>query len=147
MNQKLPFRKNIRLNKDVYSLNASYFITICTHNRKCFLSQIVESDASGNCAVTQLSTYGKIVENAIMEIPENYSDVKVESYVIMPNHIHMILTKGGRADPSPTDNFWDEIERGVLDATQSHSGPNSPSDCYSIPSRRYTGANILDLVG
>ena len=39
----------------------------------------------------ELSPYGKIVDNAIQSIPSAYPALSLESYVIMPNHIHLLI--------------------------------------------------------
>lgn len=52
-----------------------------------------------------LSEYGIIVNKAINEIPEHYDGVYVDRFVIMPNHIHIILRfdyDGGRMVSAPT---------------------------------------------
>lgn len=53
-----------------------------------------------------LSTYGKIVENAIHGISRCYPSVIVEHYVVMPNHIHLLLRiesdEDGRPMAAPT---------------------------------------------
>ena len=87
----LPTRKPTRLKNYDYSQNGAYFITICTHNRKCLLSDIV---GDGNFDVPQmiLSDYGIILEKHINLINEKYSHINIDKYVIMPNHFHMILT-------------------------------------------------------
>ena len=55
-------------------------------------------------AVVLLSEYGRIAETAILEIPKHYHDVAVDKYVIMPNHIHMILgLTHGRLIIAPTN--------------------------------------------
>ncbi len=57
------------------------------------------------CA-TNLTEIGIIVDNAIQNIPDIYPSVVVEEYVIMPNHIHIILRiradKYGRPMAAPT---------------------------------------------
>jgi len=54
----------------------------------------------------RLSEYGIIVNKSIQEIPVHYPQIIVDKYIIMPNHIHMILklsgNKDGRAMPAPT---------------------------------------------
>ena len=86
--QKLPARKNIRLNNYDYSNNGYYFITICTKdNQKLFWDVPVESPI----AQPPLSAIGKIVEKAIENIPNIYEPITIDKYVIMPNHIHLIL--------------------------------------------------------
>lgn len=51
-----------------------------------------------------LSAYGKMMDEAIQNIPQHYPSVRVDKYVIMPNHVHLILiiTESGSALRSPT---------------------------------------------
>ncbi len=57
-------------------------------------------------AEISLSQIGKTVEQAILNIPQKYKTVTVDKYVIMPNHIHLILVfcsdACGRALRAPT---------------------------------------------
>lgn len=76
-------RKIIRLQNYDYSTNGAYFITICTKDK----IKIFWDDEE----TYELSTYGKVVESAIKNIPEHYPMINVDNYVIMPNHIHIIL--------------------------------------------------------
>ena len=99
-----PVRKKNRLQNYDYSQNGAYFITICTENRKCLLSTIVGATL-GRPAYVQLTQWGLAVERAILRIPQCYSDVHLEKYVIMPNHIHLLLmidTLHGRPRVAPT---------------------------------------------
>ena len=91
---ELPRRKPNRLNGYDYSQNGAYFVTICTRDRKnLFWRENVGADSiRPKTPVSELlSEYGSIVERAILAIPEHYSGVAVDQYVIMPNHIHLIL--------------------------------------------------------
>ena len=88
MENELPNRKNLRLQNFDYSTPSAYFITVCTHDRKNTLSYIV--GAIHESPETKLSQYGKIVDGVINNIPEHFK-VIVERYVIMPNHIHLII--------------------------------------------------------
>lgn len=38
-----------------------------------------------------LSDYGKIVKNEILKLPEYHKRIVLDEWVIMPNHIHMII--------------------------------------------------------
>ena len=99
--KELPARKGTRLKGFDYSKTGSYFLTICTQKRKNILSTIV---GKGSHA-TQLTPYGGIVDRWINKIPEKYPQADVDCYVIMPNHIHILLSiaqDDGRGDPSPT---------------------------------------------
>ncbi|MBQ5362300.1 MAG: hypothetical protein IIU63_03040 [Clostridia bacterium] len=135
MEERLPVRKRLRKLHFDYNTPGAYFITICTHHKKCTLSRIVgaiqespaETDSRNvvgaihespaetdlrnivgaihespaeNVALhvvgatqdspLQLTEYGKIITGVISHIPDNYSAF-VDSYVIMPNHIHLII--------------------------------------------------------
>ena len=97
----LPIRKPTRLKKFDYSTNGAYFITICTQNRKNILSTIVGERSP----LPKLSRYGEIVDAWIQKMPNKYPEISIDCYVIMPNHIHLLLfvfKDGGRGDPSPT---------------------------------------------
>ena len=53
----------------------------------------------------QLTPYGEIADGWIQKIPEKYPESSVDCYVIMPNHIHILLSivkDDGRGNPSPT---------------------------------------------
>ena len=88
--EALPKRKHTRLQGYDYSTPGAYFVTVCTQNRKCILSEItVGADALGG-PKTVLTHVGRVVEKYILSV-ENVSGVHVDKYVIMPNHVHMIL--------------------------------------------------------
>ena len=86
--KQLPQRKCLRLKNFDYSTPGAYFITICTHNRKCTLSRVV--GAIHESPEIKLMDYGKITDGIIQNIPERYK-ATVDAYVIMPNHIHLII--------------------------------------------------------
>lgn len=101
MENELPKRKPNRLRKFDYSSNGAYFVTICIQHRKCILGTIV----GDGFPVPKLTVYGEIVDDLINEISLKYDGVCVDKYVIMPNHIHMLLTiscDSGTGNPSPT---------------------------------------------
>ena len=89
MKDNLPQRKNIRLKYYDYSLEGYYFITICTKNKECILSEI-KSCGNMNCT-SVLTKEGKIVDKYLNKIKNVYSNIIIDEYIIMPNHIHMIL--------------------------------------------------------
>ena len=87
---ELKKRKTIRLTNYDYSLPGVYFVTICTKNKQKLLSTIV---GEGLCALPQvhLTEIGKTVKESLEYIHENISGVFVDQYVIMPNHVHLLL--------------------------------------------------------
>ena len=87
MNESLPVRKALRMSHYDYNTPGAYFLTFCTHNRKPFLSRIVW--AIQESPEPQLTVCGKIVEEIIQNLPDHLH-VTVDSFVIMPNHVHLI---------------------------------------------------------
>ena len=68
-----------------YSAPGSYFITICIEDREKILGKIIDG-------LMQLSAYGEIVKNEFLQIG-NYNERGVlDEWVIMPNHVHCIIT-------------------------------------------------------
>lgn len=106
----LPVRKHPRLKEYDYSSNGVYFVTICTKNRIHYLSHIVGRDDLIP-PKTELTNIGKITDKYINSIETAYNNVSVEKYVIMPDHIHLLLfidvsdeSSGGVGSPRPTLN-------------------------------------------
>ena len=105
MKKELPIRKRNRLDGYPYDSCGMYFITLCTLDRKSLFWENVGAITDRPQEIT-LSRYGKIVEEALMQIPQVYPAVFVESYTVMPNHIHLLLSvgldEGGRPVVAPT---------------------------------------------
>lgn len=79
------YRKINRLQNFDYSSNGAYFITICSKNRLNIFSEI-SYDGS-----VSLSKIGYIIDKELSDITPIYKNVFIDKYVIMPNHIHLIL--------------------------------------------------------
>ena len=93
---ELPKRKRMRLPDYDYASPGAYFITICTKDRSCILSSItVGADALGGPSL-QLTAMGKVAEQYLLSA-DRMPGIHVDKYVIMPNHVHMIL----RIDSGP----------------------------------------------
>ena len=93
-----PIRKPNRLPEYDYSQNGAYFVTVCIADKNNLFwdpvgAAISRPQIEDEELVPQppLSTYGRIVEQGIQNIPHCYPSVSVEKYCIMPDHIHMIL--------------------------------------------------------
>ncbi len=83
-------RKQIRLTEFSYSENRIYFITICSKDRKQTFGKVV---GYGACDVPMvaLSAYGNVIEKYIHLMDNKYDNVFIDHYVIMPNHLHMMI--------------------------------------------------------
>ncbi len=104
--KELPKRKHPRLENYDYSSAGTYFITICTAKRHNYFWDDNVGATIGRPQDMKLSPYGKIVDEAINNISIIYPSVSVEEYVIMPDHIHMLLfihaDEHGRPMVAPT---------------------------------------------
>ncbi len=104
----LPKRKHPRLKEYDYGQKGIYFITICTNVKQCTLSKIVGRGFL-DAPQTRLSDYGLCVDGAIEYLDEHSELLEVDKYVIMPNHVHLLITiisdqnGGASGKPRPTD--------------------------------------------
>lgn len=94
MKDNLPVRKRMRLKKFDYSKEEMYFITICIKNRIELLGKIIETNH------IELTKIGNISEQYIKKIEIKYKNVKIDEYIIMPNHIHLLLIANKQNDIS-----------------------------------------------
>ena len=67
-----------------YSANGYYFITICVDNRESILGKIKNGEMI-------LSAYGEIVRNEIMKMNHYHVRANIHEWVVMPNHIHLLI--------------------------------------------------------
>ena len=95
-NRKLP-----RMTDFDYATPGSYFITICTHEKICFFGSIRSADCCE--AYMQYSPIGKIAKQGLVDLEKHYDNVKLDNWVIMPNHIHIMLfvSENGASRTSP----------------------------------------------
>jgi len=103
--KEYPTRKTNRLQEYHYGLPNAYFITSCTENRRNLFWKTVGAviDRPEERCLTEL---GRFTVQRILEIPVHYPDISVDHYVIMPDHIHLLLRihgeEGGRSMIAPT---------------------------------------------
>ena len=105
MENNLPTRKPTRLKEFDYSQSGYYFVTICSKGKGKIFGKIVGGGAF-DAPKINLSKIGKIVEKYILST-NNIPEIKVDNFIIMPNHIHLILAvenSGTSRAPSPTNN-------------------------------------------
>ncbi|MDI6761318.1 MAG: hypothetical protein QMD05_10875 [Candidatus Brocadiaceae bacterium] len=79
-NPSTHHRGSIRLKGYDYSRTGAYFITICTQNRRLYFEQYPE--------------LRQIVNGRLNEIPDHFEGVLLDEFVVMPNHIHVIIIVG-----------------------------------------------------
>ena len=93
-------RKTTRKRDYDYAQDGSYFVTICSNARKNLFSHIPNKQELESASVC-LSSIGKVVEKHIKQIHERFPFAHVDAYVIMPNHIHLLISiiNSGEAPP------------------------------------------------
>ena len=77
----LPVRKLQRLKGFDYSTPTSYFVTVCTHEKKCIFGH-----------PSQLNTYGMIAHDHVSMLPAHFPGLQINHFVVMPNHVLILLT-------------------------------------------------------
>lgn len=81
---EIHHRRSIRVQGFDYASRNAYFVTICVVKRHCVLSQIRDSKVV-------LSSFGKIVSACWNDLPNHYSHIELDEFVVMPNHVHGII--------------------------------------------------------
>ena len=94
--EKLKKRKQIRLTNYDYSQNGAYFVTLCTNDMKPLFSRITVGAIHESPAIVELTEYGTILKNTIDALSDRFC-ITVSNYVIMPNHIHLLIIIDNRA--------------------------------------------------
>ena len=81
---KKHHRRSIRLKGYDYSKPGMYYVTIVTHNHKCFFGKIENGKMI-------LNEYGEIAQQCWTEITRRFPNIEIDEYIIMPDHIHAII--------------------------------------------------------
>jgi len=94
-NPDIHHRHTIRLQHYDYSKEGLYFITSCIKKRECILGNIdFVGTPAHRCPDNSnmlLSNKGYIVKKCLENINDVYDNLKLDYYIIMPNHIHIII--------------------------------------------------------
>ena len=96
-------RKKPRLEGWNYAKKGAYFITVCTKEKKAILCGIHPPAIPGDDPVIRQTTFGKIAEEALKKIPG------IDKYVIMPNHVHMIVFQEDEVSISSKIRLWKTV--------------------------------------
>ncbi|MBI5664236.1 MAG: transposase [Nitrospirae bacterium] len=96
-NRDIHHRRSIRLKEYDYSQAGAYFVTICTQNRECAFGDIVGREM-------RLNDAGRMVDITWNDLPTHNDNILLDSFIIMPNHIHGIITiVGAGSKPAHVD--------------------------------------------
>ena len=81
---RFPVRKNPRLKNYDYSTPNYYFVTICCHKMQHLFGRAGAPN-----------DWGRIAARGLEEMEQHFPGLKLDKYVIMPNHLHAILVLEG----------------------------------------------------
>ena len=83
-NPKIHHRRSIRLQRYDYKKEGAYFVTICTFQKQNLFGEI-------NNGEMQLNVIGQIVSAIWEKIPCHFSNVELDEFILMPDHLHGII--------------------------------------------------------
>ncbi|HNY83289.1 MAG TPA: hypothetical protein PKK82_00405 [Anaerolineaceae bacterium] len=87
-----PYRKNSHLKGYKYNQLGTYFITICTKNREKLLGEIIKEPDDLTLPKVKLNPISEVIEKFISSIEDTYENVIVDQHVVMPNHLHLLIS-------------------------------------------------------
>ncbi len=67
-----------------YNYPGRYFITICTKDRKKYFGSVDNNKM-------KLNKIGEIAKQQLLWLPDNFPQVRLDQWIVMPNHVHIIL--------------------------------------------------------
>ena len=131
-------RRSIRLKGYDYTQPGAYFITICTHSRACLFGEIIDGEM-------HLNEAGQIVVQTWQDLPNHISNVQLDAFVVMPNHVHGIIIITDRAGVVGTGSEPARTMMGSGSAVDSDStpGPGSAADSGSTAGPGSVGAGSV----
>jgi REP-associated tyrosine transposase len=98
LDNTLPVRRSIRLPDFDYSQGGQYFLTMCAFQMRFLFGEVKNN-------TILLNVIGRIAVDCWRDIPNHFSRVELPPFVVMPNHVHGILTiKDGHGCPVPLQN-------------------------------------------
>ena len=100
-----------------YGWNAAYFITICTKNRKCWFGHVAHREMV-------YSGIGRIAHKCWLEIPDHFPFVKLDAFVIMPNHVHGIIIINKNVSVAAETQYIASLQRPLGDDPQNICNKN-----------------------
>lgn len=107
-------RRSIRLHGYDYTQAGAYFVTIVACNRECLFGEVVGGEMRVNAC-------REIVVACWDTLPEHFSAVELDAFVVMPNHVHGIIVIGGEGvDQGKGEAFSAELSAEKASPLQPH---------------------------
>ena len=109
-----------------------YFVTVCTKERQKLFGEIVDKEMV-------LNKLGLIIRSKILEIPNHFKGVEVDNFVVMPNHVHMLIwvkfVSVGNAYPSRCGTGMRSKKKDKLGRNAYMRSVLNVNECLNIDSR------------
>jgi REP element-mobilizing transposase RayT len=77
-------RRSLRLPSYDYTQAGAYFVTVCTHNRRCTFGNVIDGEM-------HLNRYGQAAHKCWKALPDHFANVQLDEFIVMPNHVHRIV--------------------------------------------------------
>jgi REP element-mobilizing transposase RayT len=122
-------RRSIRLRDYDYTSPGAYFITICTQDRKSIFGEIVNNEM-------QLNELGESLQLIWNALPERFSNLELDHFVIMPDHIHGIIIIKETNFIFAEDSYKSELPERFRNSTYSKRATNRVSASFAPPHPR-----------
>lgn len=107
--------RRVRMDGHDYAYPGYYFVTICTHGRQMLLGHIEGGSISRTSA-------GEMVETVITESEARFSTVTIDSRIVMPNHVHVLVGLAIRLEDDAFAENLSDIVRWIKNATHRRYG-------------------------
>ena len=95
--------ESARLRNYDYSRSGYYFITSCTYKRESLFGRVTSDRMI-------LNQYGMILNDCWFDLPNHYINLKLEIFIIMPDHFHGIMKIIGDKSSARTGNKYEIFE-------------------------------------
>lgn len=128
-------RRSSRLKGYDYAAAGAYFVTLVTQDRLCLFGDIVDGDM-------QLNVAGSMVFQEWNDIGTRSSSIEIDSFVVMPNHIHGIIVISDPIGSAPSDRSISHVGAPLVGAL----APGVPSIAGSRATTR-VAPTLGDIVG
>jgi putative transposase len=93
--QPARHRHSLRLKGYDYTRAGAYFVTVCTQDKTCLFGDVLDGCMCLNDA-------GRMLAVLWNDIPARFADVELDTFVVMPNHVHGIIVLPVAADRAAT---------------------------------------------
>jgi len=102
---KKHHRRSIRLPEYDYSQPGAYYVTIVASDRESLFGEVVNKE-------TVLTKFGLVAKQQWEKLPKRFPNIELGAFIIMPNHMHGIITiTDGRGTAGNTNDHDDKSSR------------------------------------